>query len=342
MATGILATAYKLGDEVLSYETLEQRFGVEPMRKVFSGSGIRTRRVAPKGVCGSDLAYDAAELLFHSHPIDRSSIDLVIHCTQTPDYFLPTTACLLQERLGLKTNCACFDINMGCSQYVYALSVAHSMIESGVSTRALVLTGDTMTHTVHPMDRSLVPLLGDGGSATLISTVPEGQGFLGFDLNTDGTGNKYLMIPAGGFRKPTSAETTMDATDAEGNVRSPQNLYMNGAAVFHFVISVVPKTIQSLLARLGLLPEQIDLYLFHQANKYMLEYLCKKLKIPSEKTHYFLEDVGNTSGSTMPILLNEAQHAGKIKPGALVLMMVFGVGLSWAATVIRWPDATEA
>ncbi len=342
MATGILATEYKLGEEVLSYETLEQRFGVEPMRKVFSGSGIRNRRVAPKGVCGSDLAFSAAELLFRNHPVDRSSIDLVIHCTQSPDYFLPTTACLLHERLGLKTGCACFDLNLGCSQYVYALSVAHSMIQAGVASRALVLTGDTMSQTLNPMDRSIVPLLGDGGSATLVGKVPEGQGFLGFELNTDGTGNKYLMMPAGGFRKPISAETAIETTDAEGSVRSPQNLYMNGPAIFHFAISVVPKTVQSLVARLGLLPEQIDMYLFHQANRYMLDYLCKKLKVPPEMTHFFLEDVGNTSGSTMPILLSEAQRAGKIKPGALVLMIVFGVGLSWAATVIRWPDAMES
>ncbi len=338
MSTAILATGYELGSEVLSYEALEERFGAEQMRKVFSGSGIRNRRVAAPGVCGSDLAFAAADRMLQRHAIDRAGIDLLIHCTQSPDYFLPTTACLLQDRLGISTACACFDLNLGCSQYVYALSVAHSMISSGVSRRALVTTGDTMSHTLNPRDRAVVPLLGDGGSATLIGPAADGQGFLGFELGTDGSGAKYLMMPAGGFRQPISAETAIETTDAEGNTRSPQNLYMNGAAIFHFAITVVPRTIQSLLAKLGLTLEQLDLVLFHQANKYMLDYLQRKLKIPAEKTHFFLEDTGNTSGSTMPILLTEASRAGKLKPGSLVLMIVFGVGLSWAATVIRWSE----
>lgn len=341
MSTAILATEYELGSEVLSFERLEERFGAGPMRKVFSGSGIRNRRVAPRGVCGSDLAWAAAERLLAERSIDRAGIDLVIHCTQSPDYFLPTTACVLHQRLRLSTQCACFDLNLGCSQYVYALSVAHSMISAGVSRRALVLTGDTMSQTVNPRDRSIVPLLGDGGSATLVGPAPAGQGFLGFELGTDGSGHKYLMMPAGGFRLPVSAETAIETTDAEGNTRSPQNLYMNGAAIFHFAITVVPQTIERLLERLGLTLDQMDLVLFHQANKYMLDYLLKKLNIPPEKTHIFLEDIGNTSGSTMPILLKEAGRAGKLKPGALVLMIVFGVGLSWAATAMRWADGTE-
>ena len=341
MSTAILATEYELGSEVLSFEQLEERFGAGPMRKVFSGSGIRNRRVAPRGVCGSDLALAAAERLLAERSLDRAGIDLVIHCTQSPDYFLPTTACVLHQRLRLSTQCACFDLNLGCSQYIYALSVAHSMISAGVSRRALVLTGDTMSQTVNPRDRSIVPLLGDGGSATLVGPAPAGHGFLGFELGTDGSGHKYLMMPAGGFRLPVSAETAIEITDAEGNTRSPQNLYMNGAAIFHFAITVVPQTIERLLARLGLTLDQMDLVLFHQANKFMLDYLLKKLKIPPEKTHIFLEDIGNTSGSTMPILLKEAGRAGKLKPGALVLMIVFGVGLSWAATVMRWADGAE-
>jgi 3-oxoacyl-[acyl-carrier-protein] synthase-3 len=212
------------------------------------------------------------------------------------------------------------------------------MIEAGVATRALLLTGDTVSHTVHPMDRSVVPLMGDGGSATLIGKVPPGQGFQGFELGTDGTGHKYLMIPAGGYRNPCSPETAAAVTDAEGNTRSQQNLYMNGAAIFHFAITVVPKTVNSLLAKLNLTMNDIDLVLFHQANQYMLDYLVKKLKIPAEKTHFFLSEIGNTSGSTMPTVLTEACRAGKVKPGSRILMMVFGVGLSWGATVMTWPE----
>jgi 3-oxoacyl-[acyl-carrier-protein] synthase-3 len=336
--TAILATNSALPETVLTYEDLEQRFGAATMKKVLSGAGIRNRRVAAPGICGSDLAYAAACGLLDHHQIDRNSIDLLIHCTQTPDYLLPTTACVLHERLGLKRDCACFDINLGCSQYVYALSIAHSMISSGVASRALVLTGDTMTRMLHPMDRAVVPLLGDGASATLVGSVPDGQGFLAWELGTDGSGHRYLIQPAGGFRKPLSPETAEAVTDEEGNVRSQQNLYMNGAAIFHFAISVVPPTIQSLLRKLSLSMDDIDLFIFHQANKFMLDYLFKKLKISPEKTHVYVEDVGNTSGSTVPIALTDAWRAGKIRPGAKVLLIGFGVGLSWAATVIQWPE----
>lgn len=339
-STSILAVRYALPELTLTHEELESRFGCDAMKRVLFGTGIRNRRVASDGVCGSDFAYEAASHLLREEAIDRDSIDLLIMCTQTPDYFLPTTACVLHERLSLKQSCACFDINLGCSQYVYALSVAHSMITAGVATLALVLTGDTVTRTLHPHDRAVVPLMGDGGSATLVGPTPLGQGFLGFKLGTDGSGHRHLMIPAGGFRRPHSVETAQETTDGDGNVRSQDTLYMNGAAIFHFSISVVPPTIYELLAELGLGMEQIDLFLFHQANKYMLDYLVRKLKIPPEKTFYFLEEVGNTSGSTLPIVLREAWSAGKIGPGKRVLLIGFGVGLSWAATVIRWPDST--
>lgn len=336
--TSILAVEYALGSETLSFETLEERLGAENMRKVFSVSGIRTRRVAPKGVCGSDLAYEAAEKLFERTGIDRNEIDLLVHCTQTPDYLMPTTACLLQERLHLGKHCAAFDINLGCSQYVYGLSVASSMIAAGVANRALVLTGDTMSHTVNERDRALVPLMGDAGSATLLGVVPENQGFMGFELGTDGSGAKYLMLPASGFRVPHSAETAVAVADKDGNVRSLENMYMNGAAVFHFAITVVPATVRKVLEKVGLGLDQVDLVLFHQANGYMLEHLVKKLQIPKEKTHFFLEETGNTSGSTMPGVLWDAIRVGKVRPGSVILMIVFGVGLSWAATVMRWPE----
>ncbi len=334
----ILAVEPELGADTLTYEELEQRFGVDAMQKVLSGAGIRNRRVAPASVCGSDLAYNAATRLFEKYQIDPGSIDLVMFCTQSPDYWMPTTACILHDRLKLRQECAAFDINLGCSQYIYALSIAHSMLVSGCAKRALVLTGDTMSHTVHPMDRSVVPLMGDAGSATLLGEANDGGGFLGFELGTDGSGHQYLMIPAGGARQPWTAETAREATDAEGNVRTPQNLHMNGVAIFHFAISTVPRVIQSLLAKLSLSMADIDLFLFHQANKYMIDYLLKKLKIPADKTHMYLENIGNTSGSTIPLLLADAWRTGKLRPGAKVLAIGFGVGLSWGATVIRWPD----
>ncbi len=332
-ASTITGVAYALGTETVSQEQLSERFGEAAMQKVLSGSGIRSRRIAAEGVCGSDLAFDAAETLLARQAVDRQSIDLLIHCTQTPDYLMPTTACLLQERLKLPTRCAAFDINLGCSQYVYALSVAHSMIAAGVAHRALVLTGDTMSRTVNELDRALVPIIGDAGSATLVEPPADGGGFLGFELGTDGSGAKYLIMPASGFRRRRSAQTCIAEPDSEGSSRSAENMYMHGAAVFQFVITTVPKTIQSLLGRLNLAMEDVDLFLFHQPNKFILDYLIKKLKIGPEKTHIFVEEIGNTSGSALPVVLAEAMAAGKVKPGARVLLMSFGVGLSWGATL---------
>jgi 3-oxoacyl-[acyl-carrier-protein] synthase-3 len=336
MAASVLTMVENvLGSVTLSYEDLEERFGTEAMKKVLLRSGIRNRRVAAPGVCGSDLATDAATNLFARNDVDPSTVDFLIHCTQSPDYFLPTTACLIHERLGLRRDCGAFDLNLGCSQYVYALAVANSMIVSGLAKRVLVTTGDTMSHTVHPKDRALTPILGDAGSASVLDAAGEGEGFLAFDLGTDGSGARHLMIPAGGFRQPATAETAVAVEDAEGNVRSQQNLYMNGAAIFHFAITVVPKSVELVLAKASLSIDSVDLFLFHQANMYMLEYLLKKMKIPREKAHFHLEDVGNTSGSTLPSVLSDAVRAGKVKPGMTVLMIAFGVGLSWGATVMR-------
>jgi 3-oxoacyl-[acyl-carrier-protein] synthase-3 len=334
----LIAVNYTLGSENVTYQDIESRFGAEAAAKVLKGSGIRNRRVAAPGVCGSDLAFQAASELLDKRPEMRERIDLLVHCTQSPDYLLPTTACLLQERLKLRKDCAAFDINLGCTQYVYALSVAHSMLSSGVAHCALITTGDTMTHTIHPRDRGILPILGDAGSASLL--VPAGPGadapgFLGFELGTDGSGAKHLMIPASGFRRPRSAETAVEVTDAEGNTRTAENLYMNGAAIFHFAITVVPATMRKLLAKLGLTLDDLDLVLFHQANQYMLDYLHKKLQVPPEKSFCYLENVGNTSGSTLPVVLTEAVRHGRVKPGARVLLIAFGVGLSWAATVFR-------
>lgn len=336
----ILATDFCLGSDRLTFRQLEERFGSDVMRKVLAGSGIRERRIAPPGVCGSDLAFAAAERLLNHHQLDRRSVDLLIHCTQSPDYLLPTTACILQHRLALPQSCAALDINLGCSQYLYGLAVAQSMIHSGLASRALLLTGDTMARTCHPRDRSVVPLMGDAGSATLLGRVAQDEGFLGFDLGTDGSGHEYLAIPAGGFRRPIGPDTALETVDADGNVRTPQNLYMNGAAIFHFAITVAPRTIRRLLDRLGLTIADIDLFLFHQANKFMLQHIFKKMGIPAEKTHLFLEEVGNTSGSTVPLVLTDAWRRGLVRPGSLVLLIAFGVGLSWGATVLRWPQQT--
>ncbi len=338
MHTAITASSYYVPDKRLTHAELAERFGAETMDKVAQTSGIWERRVASLGECASDLALRAAEDLLQAKQIPRESIDLVIFATQTPDYLLPTTACLLQEKLKIPNSAAAFDINLGCSQYVYSLSVAHSMIAAGLKKRALVMTGDTVTRILNPQDRAVVPLFGDAGTATLIEPCASGEGFLKFKLGSDGKGAPYLIWPTSGMRQARTEESAKAVTDKHGNTRRADDMYMDGAAVFVFTLKTVPKLVEDLLADAGLTIEQVDLFVFHQASEMIVESSAKKLKIPREKLHYKLHDVGNSGGSTVGIALTDAWLKGRIKPGMTVVLSAFGVGLSWAGAVVRWPQ----
>lgn len=340
MSTAIVASSYYVPEKRLTHAELVSRYGEDMTRKVAESAGIWERRVVEEGQCASDLAVRAAEDLLTQHQIDRSSIDLLIFATQTPDYLLPTTACLIQERLKLSNNCAAFDINLGCSQFVYALAVAHSMIEAGLAQRALVLTGDTVSRILHPQDRAVVPLFGDAGTATLVERCPEGQGFLRFKLGTDGKGAPFLIWPTSGMRKARTVESGTAKTDKNGNTRREDDMAMDGAAVFVFTLKTVPKLIEDLLAAEQLTVADIDLFIFHQASEMIVESSAKKLKIPREKLHYKLHDVGNSGGSTVGIALTDAWLEGRIKPGMRIVLSAFGVGLSWAGAIVRWPQHT--
>lgn len=340
MSTAIVASSYYVPKRRLTQAELAVRFGEEAARKVAESSGIWERRVANPDECASDLAFRAATDLLETRGIARTSIDLLIFATQTPDYLLPTTACLLQDRLGLPTSCAAFDINLGCSQYVYSMAVAHSMVSAGVARRALVLTGDTVSRILHARDRAVVPLFGDAATATLIEPVPAGQGFLKFKLGTDGKGGPFLIWPTSGMRQLRSAETAAEVTDKGGNVRRKDDMFMDGAAIFVFTLKTVPKLVTELLAEARLSVDEIDLFIFHQASEMIVESSAKKLKIPREKLHYKLHDIGNSGGSTVGVALTDAWLAGRIKPGMKIVLSAFGVGLSWAGAVICWPDST--
>jgi len=340
MNTAIVASSYYVPEGRLTQADLAQRFGAEAVQKVAESSGIWERRVAGPDECASDLAFRAASDLLEHHRVDRAGIDLVIFATQTPDYLLPTTACLLQERLGIPTSAAAFDINLGCSQYVYSMAVAHSMIVAGLSRRALVMTGDTVSRILHPMDRAVVPLFGDAGTATLIEPCADGEGFLRFKLGSDGKGAPFLIWPTSGLRKTRTAETAKEATDKNGNVRRGDDMFMDGAAVFVFTLKTVPRLIEELLSESGLTVADIDLFVFHQGSEMIVESSAKKLKIPSEKLHYKLHDVGNSGGSTVGVTLTDAWLKGRIRPGMKIVLSAFGVGLSWAGSLIQWPEKT--
>ena len=334
----ITAMHYCVPENVLTNDALEERFGQKALKSIAKMAGILERRVVRTGQTASDLAFWAAKRLIEDRQLDPGSIDLLIFASQTGDYQIPATACTLHNRLGLSDRCAAFDINLGCSSFPYSLSVANGMICSRVARRALVLNADTLTTLIHPKDRGLVPLCGDGAVASLLEPAPDDCGFDGFYLGTDGTGAEHLMIPASGARNPRSEETRREFLDDKGNLRTMEHLYMNGPAVFFFSMNKVPEVIRHALDAFGLTLEDIDLVLLHQANKMMVDLIYKALDVPANKQFLFMETVGNLSGASTPLVLCEAWRRGLIRGGSRTLLVAFGAGLSWGITAIRWPN----
>jgi 3-oxoacyl-[acyl-carrier-protein] synthase-3 len=314
--------------------------GVEynsPDDKITDKIGISKKHIAADTETASDLAIHAAKRLFEQSGLNTDGIDFLIFCTQSPDYLLPTTACLIQHRLGLSSSCGALDINLGCSGYVYGLSLAKGLIETGLARHVLLLTGDTYSKYVNSRDRSVKVIFGDAASATLISGMESNTDFIGpFIFGTDGGGAQNLIVPAGGLREPLTRESLIEQEDPFGNIRSRANLYMNGPEIFNFTLREIPKTIHSLLEKSGNQLSDYQHFIFHQANQYMLEHLRKKMKIEETKFPIDLVDCGNTVSSTIPIVLKRELDRQKMKENDLLMLVGFGVGYSWAACNLIW------
>jgi len=337
MQAAVSAIEYFLPPKTMSTADLSAEFPDWAVDKIDEKMGIRDRHIAAPGECASDLAVAAARKLFDSGACRPDQIDYIILCTQSPDHFLPTTACLIQDRLGTPLHAGALDMNLGCSGYVYGLGLVQGLISSGQASKVLLITADTLTKFINPRDRSVRPIFGDAAAVTLLSADPSATPLIGpFVYGTDGSGGPNLMVPAGGLRRPHTTETAIAVEDEGGNVRSQENLYMNGAEIFTFSLDVVPRTVTSLLNKAGLEMSDVNLFVFHQANKFMLEHLRKRLRIPSERFQISMSHCGNTVSSTIPIALKDAALEGKLPQGALVMLVGFGVGYSWGATLVRW------
>jgi 3-oxoacyl-[acyl-carrier-protein] synthase-3 len=315
----------------LTNEQLAELFPGWPAEKIYEKTGIRKRGVAAPGECASDLAFHAGEQLFLRHP---RAADYLLFCTQSPDFILPTTACLLQSRLKLPTRCAALDFNLGCSGYVYGLSLADALLRAGSAQRVVLLTGDTYTRLIHPLDKSTRTIFGDAGTATLL-TVESSSRLHSFVLGSDGRGAENLIVQTRGMRQPVPVGAAATPDDS-GNLRDPNCLYMNGPEIFNFTLQAVPTLVADVLARASLTKEQVDLWVFHQANAFMLEHLRRKLRIPPEKFVWELEDVGNTVSSTIPLAIERSLRKGKLQRGMKVLLAGFGVGYSWGGCMLEW------
>ncbi|TCC99518.1 ketoacyl-ACP synthase III [Pedobacter hiemivivus] len=333
MEAKIKAISYYLPEKVFDNQEINELFPEWSIDKISSKTGIYNRHISNDDEFSSDMAVKVAEKLFEEHQIDRNHIDFILLCTQSPDYFLPTTACIVQNKLGIPTSCGALDFNLGCSGFVYGLGLSKGLIYSSVATNVLLITAETYSKFIHPQDKSNRTIFGDAASATLI-TMNDGFAEIGsFELGTDGKGAENLIVKKGGLRFPGLSLQNEDVLDEFGNVTNPGKLCMNGAEIFSFTSTAVPELIKNVLSKNNILADEVNLYIFHQANKYMLNHLRKKINIEEEKFYYFLEDCGNTVSSTIPIALTEAKKEDKLKGN--VLLAGFGVGYSWAGCLLK-------
>ncbi len=309
------------------------RFGEGEVKKIIQSTGVYKRRVVPPGMCASDLCMAAAEGLFGQEKWQKNDIDAVIFLSQSGDYVVPFTAALLQKRLGLATSCAAFDVNLGCSGYVYGLWMAASLIAGGGMGKVLLLMGDTSTTGVSADDRATALLFGDAGTATILERTDCPDAELVFVLGTDGNGGHNLIVPAGGSRNPSSPETRLKRETEDGSRRSDEDLYMNGPEIFAFTLREVPKMVSQVLAVSGNSVDSVDSFVFHQANKFILDYLARRMRLPADKVPLSIGEYGNTSAASIPVTLTHCLRqqisANKMK----LLLAGFGVGYSWGAVI---------
>ena len=327
----IKAISYYLPDRVVTNEELVREFPEWSVDKVAQKVGVDSRHVAAEDETAGDMAEKAARKLFEEYKIDPKSIDFLMLCTQSPDYFLPSTACILQNRLGIPTSAGAFDYNLGCSGCVYGMAIAKGLITAGIAKNVLLLTAETYNKYLHPLDKSNRSIFGDGAAACLIST--GGFAEIGeFSLGTDGSGANNLIVKTGASRQKRA--TGISIEDEEGHIWYDDYLYMNGGAIFNFTLDAVPVMMKEILKKNQLEKEQINYYVFHQANKFMLNTIRKVCVIPRDKFYVNLSETGNTVSSTVLIGLKNCIDNQIVKSGDKVMLSGFGVGLSWGGTVL--------
>ena len=335
MKVYIKALSYYLPERIVTYAELLKDFPEWSVDKVTAKVGVTSRHLAADNETAGDLAEKAARRLFEEYGISPSEIDFLLLCTQSPDYFLPSTACLLQHRLGIPVTSGAFDYNLGCSGCIYGLAVAKGLVSAGIARNVLLLTAETYSKYLHPSDKSNRSIFGDGAAACLIST--DGFAEIGdFVCGTDGSGAENLIVKTGASkqRKPTG----IFKEDEEGHTWYDDYLYMNGGAIFNFTLETVPVLVRQLLDKSGSQKEEIDYFIFHQANKFMLNTIRKVCVLPKEKFYVSLENTGNTVSSTVLIGLKDCLLNGTIKAGMQVVVAGFGVGLSWGGTILKFSN----
>ena len=330
MSAKIVKVEYYLPETVITNDDLAKEFPEWSSDKIEKKIGIRERHIVKEDETALDLALITGKKILKNY--DKDKIDFLLFCTQSPEYYLPSGACILQDRLGLKTDIGALDYNLGCSGFIYGLAMAKSLINSNIAKNILLITSETYTKHIYPKDKSNRTIFGDAAAAVIIEKSEKEQ--IGeFVLGTDGRGYKNLIVPNGGLRNRYDINS-QEIDDDSGSIRTDNNLYMNGPDIFNFTIKAVPKVVSETLKKNNINLSEIDYIIFHQANKYMNEYLRKKINIPKEKFYLNLLHTGNTVSATIPIAIKDCLDNNIIKKGYKILIVGFGVGYSWGGTII--------
>lgn len=334
---GITAMAGAVPSHIVENLKYTDHFSPEMVKEVVEKVGIYERRFADEKTCSSDLCFAAAQKLILDNNINRDEIDLLVFISQTADYRMPATSITLQHRLGLKNSCIAFDVNLGCSAFLYGMSVVYSMVSSGNIRKALILDGETRSKVYGPRDRRSAFIFGDAGVAALVERNPKfGDSYI--SLNSDGSRADLIMIKAGGYRHMSTPETLKERViDEYGNMRSDEQGYMKGGDVFNFVIREIPRDIKNTLATANATADQMDYIVFHQANNFINSYIAKKMKLNVEKIPHTIEKFGNTSSVSVPLTI-VSELNGKLDGQKTLLMSAFGVGMTWASGIIPFVD----
>ncbi len=332
-AIGPIATYFP--QQVETVDQLREKFPNWDVNLIYEKTGVRRRHIAAADEMASDLGVAAARRLFEEHQIDPQSIDFLLLCTQSPDYPIPTTACLMQKRLGLPTRVGALDFNLGCSGFVYGLALAQGLIAAGSARRVLLITAETYSKYIDPADRSLRTIFGDAAAATVVDAVPE-ESLGPMVFGTDGSGADMLMLTRGGFRP------SKNGLKPRTRHRWPSDLYMDGPGLIYFTLENIPPLVEEALARSGWSRQDVELFLMHQPTRMLMQRLRAQLKLGEEECPLEMEDCGNTVSSTIPILIQRLRQQGRLQPGMRTMLVGFGVGLSWAAcTWIETWDGTS-
>ena len=332
--TTIEAISCAFPANLVTNEQLASEYPNWDFERLEKRTGVLTRYVAAEQETALDLALVACRNLDSQGQLRPQEIDVLIFCTQSPDYIMPPNSCVLHGKLGLRPEVLAFDITLACSGYIYGLRLADSLIQSGAAQRVLLATADTYTRYIHPGDRATRCLFGDGGAVSIISQSQNGRGIRDIQCGTAGAQYHKFIIPAGGMRVQRSPETAKEKTDPSGNVRTNEHIKMDGMGVLSFFNATVPSSVRETLQRNALSIEDVDLFVFHQASQVILDSLRAALEIPAEKMIYDLAEVGNLVSASIPVALKRAFERGQAKPGQLALLCGFGVGLSWGTALV--------